>query len=206
MEAQYEELKCEFPYIRALGLEFWNEAPYNTCPKRRCKIIILLGAMLNHKDFRDFVMQKQDALVKKIEVGCYNYTIRKTNEDNITCSWSNKQFEMAYNYVIHEKAYELNYNNNKYLMPLILDGSIDPYKLGGMNPEEMNPESNSKIIQATQERRTLEVKSKTSSLYTCEKCKKKAVYLDVMQTRSPDEAPDLKVTCSYCENTWFEKD
>ena len=78
------------------------------------------------------------------------------------------------------------------------DGSINPDKVGFMNPDELNPEKYETIIK----RRELEEYKKnnhaTSNVFQCKKCKNRKCQVTQKQTRSADEPATTIVTCMEC--------
>lgn len=198
----FDILRSSFPHLETLDTEFYTQEPYKSNPLRKCKILVLLGAMSNYDEFRSLESAKKNEIVKKIESGCVNTTIKKAKEDSLSCSWQTRQFVMRYNNLIHEKAHELDYTENQYLVPRVVNGEINPYRVGQMTPEEANPVCNVELQQKAIERKNQIIKLKESDAYQCEKCEKRKVNVVPVQLRSGDEGKDLKVNCLYCGFDW----
>lgn len=199
----YDILKDYFPNLKPLDTEFYTEEPYKSNPLRRCKILILSGSMSNYDAFNELSHQDQNGLIKKIESGCINIAIKKTKEDNITCSWQTRAFVCRYNNIIHEKAMELDYNSNKYLAPRVISGEINPYKVGALTPEEANPDHNILLKEKSEIRKNQTVQVKTSTMYECPNCSKRTCTVVNVQIRGLDEAKSTIATCCYCDHEWM---
>jgi transcription elongation factor S-II len=99
---------------------------------------------------------------------------------------------------INDMTYNLNFYNNQYLLPLVIDGTVKIEQLVYMAPYELNPEKWKHIIQR---REYIEYKRnniETSDVYECRKCKQRKSYVYQLQTRSADEPMTTFVTCMNC--------
>lgn len=194
----------EFPFIRELDTEFYTNEPYKSNHLRKSKILILLGSMLNYEEFRKLPHQTQNKIAKAIETGCVNATIRKSKEDNLSCSWQTSAFVARYNNIIYEKANELNCNNNQYLLPKIISNEINPSDISHMSNEELNPIQNKELLKLADERRNQVIQYKESDAFECPKCSKNRTNYIPVQLRSGDEGKNLKIFCLECGWDWVE--
>ena len=98
------------------------------------------------------------------------------------------------------------YVQNLTLLPKLIYGEIDPFKIGFMKPAELFPE---KWAQILYEKKHRDEVMETSSLSVTEffecpnrKCREyKATYYQ-MQTRSADEPMTTFLTCLKCNKKW----
>lgn len=198
----YDILVAEFPNIRTLSDQFYTREPYKSNKYRRCKILILAGSLSNCDAFRLLIPAKQDELIEKIETGCLNYTVKKAKDDNIPCAWDYENFRLIYNNVIYERAEALNVKRNPLFALRVLSGEINPYKIAGMGPEELNQHDKELAAHALV-RQNVQIVQKTTNLYTCEQCGKKECTYFESQIRSADEGKSLDITCVYCGANWI---
>jgi DNA-directed RNA polymerase subunit M/transcription elongation factor TFIIS len=193
-----------FPHIRSLDIEFYELEPYKSNRLRRCKALVLHGAFSNYPPFREMAHIEQNNVVKRIEAGCVNSTIKKSREDNISCSWETQTFVNRYNNMIHDKANEIDYANNTWLVPRILSGEINPFTVGTLSYEECNPAHNRAIQAAIEARKNSVVRTKPSEMYECPQCLKKLCTVMTLQLRGLDEAKTTVYICNYCDHEWSD--
>ncbi len=192
-----------FPHIRALDTKFYTEFPYSTNSLRRCKIMVLLGALSNYEGFRKLDEDVQDTIVRKVESGCVNATIVKSKRENIAATWETRKFTQMYNNLVLEKAYELDYDHNQHLAPLVTSGIVAAMRVGFLTPEEADPGRYEHLVTKSEVRKQTEVKTKISRLFTCEKCGKNETKFRSVQTKSADEAKSCFLLCIWCGWEWI---
>jgi DNA-directed RNA polymerase subunit M/transcription elongation factor TFIIS len=80
----------------------------------------------------------------------------------------------------------------------LLNNTIDPCKVGVMEPDELNPEK----YELIKKKKNLEENKKnnqaTSNVYQCKKCKNRKCQVTQRQTRAADEPATTFVTCMEC--------
>lgn len=194
-----------FPNIMPLELKFYTNSPYKENTIRRAKIIVISGVLSNYPEFNKLPLEKQLDLIVEIERECHNYTVRKSREINIRSSWQTSEFVLIYNTTVMEKARELDYTENKYLVPRYISGELSAAKIIDMSIEDMNPELYGGVKKYIEERKNQTITSKTSMLYECSNCGKKECILQSVQIRSLDEGKDVQATCVFCGNMWITR-
>jgi len=211
---QFDNLKAAFPHIRSLDAEFYKQAPYNANKTRRCKIMVLLGAMSNYEPFRRLTHDAQNVLAKRVESGCVNETIRKCKEDNVGCSWQTDEFVRRFGTTVREKAQELDYTMNTWLIPRVVSGEINPNRVAALSENEANPDSLRELNERREARMAAKVVRKRSKGYPCDGCDANGekdpltgrpegwAYIANVQTRGLDEAKCTRAECCECGHTW----
>lgn len=200
MIADYKE---QFPYMEPLSVSFYKEQPYKSNPYRRSKALIIMCAMRNYEKFRDLEKHVQDDIVKSVERCCVVSAKELSKEENVQCGWENTLFQMRYSNIVYTIASNLDFTNNTYLIPLILDKKIKPENLVKLTEEEMNPERNRKYIDRSIARKNAEIEIKLSSLYQCEKCGRSECRVVSVQLRGADEGRDDNILCNFCGHGWI---
>ena len=203
MTTYLDLLERQFPNIRELDMEFYTDSPYKNNKLRRCKILLLQGCLSNYPEFQELPTEEQNRIVKKIETGCVNHTIKKAREDNITPMWETPAFVHRYNVTLCEIANELDYSQNSYLAPLVVSGEVNPYSLAIMGAEELNPDRNMRLKEKSEMRRnqTIQTKTVTMECPECHHAEKKAKVRN-LQVRSIDEAKTTFAECCFCGHDW----
>lgn len=215
MSTYFEILQAEFPYIRALDVEFYTEEPYKSNSLRRCKALVFLGALSNYEPFRDLHPLEQNSMVKKIESGCVKFTIKKAKEDNIQRSWQTVVFVRRYNNIVHEKANELDFRSNQYLVVKVVAGEIPAASVGCITSEECDPDRDQRLKDKSEIRKNQKIQRKVVTGYLCPECKPdrtkiyadkdKECWVENVQLRGLDESKSTRVTCCNCEHIWIEE-
>jgi len=133
-----------------------------------------------------------DAII--IEKAVYDYVLDYIRIKNMLPSF----YEAIYWTKINDLEYNLNPYNNQYLLPLVVNGTVNIHQLIYMAPHELNPEKWKSILER---RDYIEYKKnniETSDTYECRKCKQRKSYVYQLQTRAADEPMTTFVTCMNC--------
>ena len=210
---QFDNLTLAFPHLRPLSTEFYTDEPYLTNKTRRSKAVIILGALSNYDRFRDLPEAHQNLLVRKIESGCVNETIRKSREDNVGCNWQTTTFVQRYNILVCDKARELDYTENQWLAPRVVSGEIGAYTVASMAENIANPGAARELIERREARLAAKVERKRCSGYPCPQCNANGekdadgvpvgwAYIQNVQTRGADEAKISRAQCPCCGHIW----
>jgi hypothetical protein len=211
---QFDNLKAAFPHLRSLDPEFYTREPYKSNKTRRCKILVLIGAMSNFEPFRQLSHEQQNVLARRIESGCVNETLRKAKEDNVGCSWQTEEFVRRYGTTVREKAQELDYNMNTWLIPRVVSGEINPSRIASLTEDEANPDALRDMNERRAARLAAKVERKRSKGYPCDQCDANGepdpatgrpegwAYITNVQTRGLDEAKCTRAECCMCGHTW----
>lgn len=92
--------------------------------------------------------------------------------------------------------------DNHTLLPAIEDGSIDPYLVPFMKPQQLHPQRWFKELKNRQDLEDSTNNKKVTDIYKCRKCGDRKSTTTQMQTRSADEPMTIFVTCVTCYNTF----
>lgn len=187
--------------MRTMDSEFYTNEPYKSSKIRRCKIMVLSGALSNYALFRELSVEKQNFIVRKIESACVNETIRKAKEDNIGCSWQTDEFVCRYGNLICEKAHELDFTENEWLVTRVVSGEIEPQKIATMSTDETNPEALRDMYARRTARLAAKVTIKWVTSHECPQCGVKMCQVRNVQLRGLDESKSTIATCE-CSFEW----
>ena len=97
--------------------------------------------------------------------------------------------------------------NSVHVRKKLFDGVWNPYEVGKMNENELNPEifEELRLEQEREDQIIQNMRNKklaVDSIYTCGKCKNNKVEYYQKQTRSADEPMSVFVSCLICNNRW----
>lgn len=171
--------------------------------QRIFKVLLILSSLRNSPEVRSMKIIDQEKLALEIEKSCYNYTVNHCIRNNYRQNWDNIIFRQIYDFEINEKCYELNYDNNKYLIRQILNKKINPNDIGGVSASDINPSVNLPVYELINLRKNITIDYKYSTLYECEKCGKNETKAYEVQLRSSDEGKDLSLECKFCGFKWI---
>lgn len=191
-----------FPNVRSLSIEFYTKLPYSKSTIRRSKVLVLLGAMCEHSEFRKLTIPEQDTMIKGIEIGCLNKVVDKAIEDNIPQSWTSHQFIYRYNSLVSELVESLLQSDS--VLIELLEGRVKPDFVSELPYETLFPDLKNQIKYA-EERKKQIIVNKTTSLFECPQCGKKEAHFQEVQVRSGDEGKDLQLICVFCGYEWFAR-
>lgn len=137
-----------------------------------------------------------------LEKGIFNASLKEATRRNVVKKWENVYFTQIY--LDKLRSIFINISNSDYLKKIIKNNQIKAHEIAFMTHQEMVPERWEKLIKEIQEREKnkYDVKQKTSSEFTCHKCKSNNCSYYQMQTRSADEPMTTFVNCLDCGNRW----
>lgn len=92
--------------------------------------------------------------------------------------------------------------DNKTLLPSLEDGSIDPYLIAFMSPQQLHPQRWFKELKNRHDLEETTNNKKVTDIYKCRKCGDRRSTTTQMQTRSADEPMTIFVTCVTCYTTF----
>jgi DNA-directed RNA polymerase subunit M/transcription elongation factor TFIIS len=152
---------------------------------------------------KDKLNKQETNVIRELERGVYNWTIREADKKGFMCYWEDRNFIKIY----IRKAISIYQNlcsDNSKLVAFALEGD-NAYKLSEMTPTELNPEKHESIINKIKEKNKVmfeKQKAVGSKHFKCGKCKERDVAVTTAQTRSGDEGITLFLTCNNCGNQW----
>lgn len=171
---------------------------------RVTKLKIISNYMNRHKIFTDLTLVEKLKIIKMLERGCYNDTIKLADVSEIRNSWSNVKFTNIY----HRLCYKISSNidveivGTDQLVKKIIQGDLDPKSIGSMSSQSIHPEKYAALKSSIADRKSHNININGSTLYKCARCKKSFCTVERQYTRSLDEGATLKVTCEFCGHTW----
>ena len=149
-------------------------------------------------------------LVRNIELSIYNFSIDKSNQNNVYPSWNNLLFKSIY--FNKSKGLYLNLDKSSYIknndfIKKVNSKSFDVSRIAYLKPIDIKPENWMCIIE--EDKRKEEIikaceNEAATKRFVCpnKKCRaRKSVYNEV-QTRSADEPMTLFITCLVCGRNW----
>ena len=158
--------------------------------------------------FRSNIKKKINEILKdekkssNLEKCIYNWSLKEAESRKVVKKWDNQYFVLIY---LDKLRSILNNLNNKQIIEIIKNESIQVHKIAFMTHQEFKPELWAELIKAKSIRdknkfeTTIEAATDT---FTCRKCKSKKCTYYQMQTRSADEPMTVFVTCIDCGNRW----
>lgn len=183
----------------------------NICTLSRIKRLKQILYNVFDKSFINIIMDYYSNIhiiynaAKKIEVGCLNQSIKKSNEFNIRPVWEDDKFNLLYHGVCYKIATNLDENssiNSDYMKKKILSNSVNLYKIACMTSKQLCPSKNISIENKINKRINVIINLKYSELYRCKKCKRNQTTTERRYNRSLDEGVNLTITCTFCGHQW----
>ena len=156
------------------------------------------------KQVREHIFSKVDneKISNNIEIGIFNFSVRKAGKMKVVKKWDNEYFVLIY-----LNKFKMIFHNlkNKELLDKVKNNLIKPHEMPFLTHIELLPE---KWEQQTKDKK-LRLENKffpkieaSTDNFTCGKCKSKACTYYQLQTRSADEPMTTFVTCTFCGNRW----
>ena len=176
--------------------------PLNDNPKQ-IFIIDNFHKLLFPSKIKEKLNKSEINVLRELERGIYNWTIRECDKNGIMCSWEDQNFIKIYNRKAISIYQNLSSDNIK-LKQFTLIGD-NAYKLSEMKPTELYPEKYQEILEKVKEKEKVifeKRKGVGSQHYKCRKCNERDVAVTTAQTRSGDEGITLFLTCNNCGNQW----
>lgn len=140
-----------------------------------------------------------------MEKACFNSVIRSAKKQKIICKWENKNFKLLYKNKIKSILFNINKDNNKYLIRALFEKKINVIDVPFLAQQELNPENWKSIIdlliKKNKSKYEIDIEAATEE-FTCYRCKNKKCTYYELQTRSADEPMTTFVTCLVCGNRW----
>jgi len=188
-----------------------NNLPLN---EKQNKIIAIFQKLLFPKKTINNINKNETLILREIERGIYNWTIKEADKNGFMCLWDDRQFIRIYT----RKAISIYQNlksDNKQLLTFIMDTTtnntvgnnqgLNAYKISFMTPSELCPEKYTEILDKLKEKEKVIFEKRAtagSKHYKCNKCGERDVSITSAQTRSGDEGSTLFFTCNNCGKQW----
>jgi DNA-directed RNA polymerase subunit M/transcription elongation factor TFIIS len=160
----------------------------------------LIDRVKGKKDLEDII--SLEYLADRIERGIFEFalltvTLQKLQDHFVLPVYQNKLYNLCVNLDMENKRIE-----NHTLLPNILSGSIDPYFLSFLSPEQLHPKRWMDIVNKIQLKNKTKYEMQTTDIYKCKKCGQRKSMISELQTRSLDEPVTRYVTCMVCYHTF----
>ena len=132
------------------------------------------------------------ALLKRVEIeACVAY---------INVDWREPRFKLRYSAYLYDIMHDL--EMSKDLFTKVANNIIPPKQLANMSPFERNPSMSQRERDVINDRRNQRIEIKYSETDVCPRCHEKKVQFYEKQTKSGDEAADIKLRCDACGHHW----
>lgn len=187
----------------SIPVALYSDKTYN---RARRSTLLLIANLIDDKlaETLDFVDRVD--LITNIELSCYNKTIEKCNKLMIMKSWNSDEFLFIYRIYTNNVTKNLDLKaevKNNLLLDRIINGEINSLEIAFLSNIELFPERSNHITDKLNKRTNQKIKLKTTSMYTCRNCKGKCATMQEIQLRRIDESANTKLTCVFCNNSWF---
>jgi transcription elongation factor S-II len=149
-----------------------------------------------------------DLQATDLEIGTFNWTLRKADELKIPRMWTNARFNQLY----LSKARSLignvdasAYVGNTRLVERIQEGEFKPHDVASMQPDHVFPERWRNVVEMKVRRDEYICNARPAAMtdqFKCNRCKKRECSYMELQTRSCDEPASLFIQCLACGNRW----
>jgi DNA-directed RNA polymerase subunit M/transcription elongation factor TFIIS len=188
-----------------------NNLPIN---EKQNKIVAIFQKLLFPKKTINNINKTETLILREIERGIYNWTIKEADKSGFMCLWDDRQFVRIYT----RKAISIYQNlksDNKELITFVMDTTtnntvgniqgLNAYKISFMSPSELCPEKYTEILNKLKEKEKVIFEKRAtagSKQYKCNKCGERDVSITSAQTRSGDEGSTLFFSCNNCGKQW----
>ncbi len=181
----------------------YQDDSYN---KLRRGYIILIASLLEEYLIEKRSINDHGNMIIAIEKSCYDDAIETAEQELLHPDFDCPQFEHLYRTKIMRITKNLDLNSevgDDYFATSLLDGTIDPTTVSKLDNKDLSPARNEKLLEQLNIRMNQHITLKTSSIYTCCKCKRKETTIKSIQMRSLDEPSTLVIQCTFCGHKWF---
>jgi DNA-directed RNA polymerase subunit M/transcription elongation factor TFIIS len=197
-------MSLDYTLLEPLDISFY-QPPYNVI--RRAKALLFITALNEHNEYNDYKKHNEhkQKIIVDIENACYNYTVKKANEENIPSEWASELFKEIYHAVcakIYSNLSKYSGVNNYYLINNIFNDTIDINKIPYMSSQELFPDKYKDLISKLEASKNVSRTIKTTSMYKCRRCHKNECTEENRYNRSLDEGVNLTITCMSCGFQW----
>lgn len=168
----------------------------------------------NNHSIRDTVVKYlkglglDDTQATDLEIGIYNWSLQKADENGIKRNWNDKLFMNVYeskSRSILTNIDSTSYISNNRLLNRLNDKEFKPHELPFMDMTNVFPERWTELldIRLKQEQNFYNSKQVAKTdMFKCGKCKKRECSYYELQVRSADESSTIFVSCLNCGNRW----
>jgi DNA-directed RNA polymerase subunit M/transcription elongation factor TFIIS len=141
-------------------------------------------------------------IARQLEIGCRTFVVQEINSSSHALNDSSYAISVLSG-VVYEIA-DLLRDPSCELITAILSERLRAH----MVPHAVLADICPSVLRAERDevelRKKQKIEQKTSSVFTCKKCKVAKTLVREAQTRSSDEAPTLVIQCVGCGNCWTQ--
>jgi len=184
---------------------YYNKIPCHYHKIRIEKVLFIRECFSQFEKFLNLTIDNQFKLCLAIERSINNATCETANKHNTICRWDDTNFVIYYRNTACRVTKNLDINSevsSNYLGNAILDGVIDPRKVGYMSSEELCPERSNEIKNICDIRNNQKIEGKVSKQYKCSICGCRETYVNEKQSRRADEGTTTFIECVTCKYRW----
>lgn len=143
-------------------------------------------------------------IVRQIEKGIFEFALINININNYNITFVTSIYYSKLNDICDNVDTNNKHINNTTLLNSLYSGTIQPFFLAFMSPEQIHPVRWAPVLNRQLQRETAKHSVPTTNMYTCTNCKENKFKVMSIQLRSADEPDSLFLTCLTCYKTVIE--
>lgn len=151
-------------------------------------------------EFRALTLNWQLQIIKLVERGAFNKTIKECIADNIVRVWENPPFVERYSTECSKIAYNLG-NCDSGLVTQIIIGEIEPGNVANYSSRKLNPQASKKEFDNLILRLNQKIEHKFAKIQ-CRHCKGNRVVFKESAKAAADEPTSITYHCWDCDSKW----
>ncbi len=162
-------------------------------------------ALASHEAWSDVPDADREAIIRRMERGCYNEAIATCTRDGIDRLWTEIKFVSRYSAMCYKILSNLDKGlsgGSEHLFNMIIKDGFNPEKFATLTSDELNPEASRAEREEIEARMNVKINLKVSRSYYCNKCGKSETTVRSYQSRSADEDNTLSIKCIHCGHVW----
>jgi DNA-directed RNA polymerase subunit M/transcription elongation factor TFIIS len=155
-----------------------------------------------HEEYNQLDNKSKRDLIRRLESGCYNQTLREITGTLIPKKWGTP-FTYLYSVYIGKIVTYMSMTPCTMLTE-ILSGDVNARNATSLSPHMLYPAGWQLIVDLIAERRRQIITKRYSSQYLCGMCNGRKTTEVEIQVRSGDEGSTIFITCEMdeCNNKW----
>lgn len=160
---------------------------------------------MTHPAWAELPYDTREMYLRRMERSCFNVTVHSCILEGINRLFTDKKFIQRYSTICSRVMANLDpagsVGSNK-LIPKLLAGEIDPYKIAELTSKDLCPEASKAERDDIELRQKQKSQGKVSRAYTCRKCGGQETIPIEYQARALDEGSSYSIKCVNCEFVW----
>lgn len=165
----------------------------------------IASACRKHVQFSGLDESTANAIVRRIERGCFEHTIDTCKQCGIDRLFTNPGFCGRYSVQCYKTIANVDPDSSvggTELVQELVRGTIKPENVVNLTNFELCPRASKKERDVIELRQKQKYEKKVCTMYTCDKCKQANTDAVEYQGRSADEPSTWSITCNNCGNRW----